>query len=201
MCHRLQKGAIFVADAHESAKNGGFELFLQEIQDGKIPMPPQLFLMGDMFDLLVGEVGYTQKTYQKQIELINQLSSKTQIFYLEGNHDFNLKNIFPNVEIIAINEQPLRLNNGEILVSHGDNFGPLIYRIYAKLIRNSLLLHVLNIFDIFSFNAISKMIYKKLSQKINNTKMRTFNSLATARVLKYRNLQPKIIIEGHFHQG
>ncbi|EAL6670347.1 UDP-2,3-diacylglucosamine diphosphatase, partial [Campylobacter coli] len=54
----LQNGAILIADAHENDKRRGFWEFLQALKRSEITTP-QLILMGDIFDLLIGEISAT----------------------------------------------------------------------------------------------------------------------------------------------
>ena len=96
--------AVFVADVHYNYKRKEFESFLKNLL--KNP-PPQLFLLGDIFDFLSNEIDYFKKINKTLINLINELSKKTQIFYFEGNHDFNLKDLFSKeISIYPISNQP-----------------------------------------------------------------------------------------------
>ena len=97
MAFKILNGAIFLGDAHANSGRENFKDFL-EILNLKQTLPPQIFFLGDMFDFLAN-TSFAQKFYKKEIALINEISKKTEIFYFEGNHDFNLKNIFPNVKI------------------------------------------------------------------------------------------------------
>ena len=79
----IKDGAIFIGDAHENVKRDGFLKFLHAIDSGKIPEPPQIFLLGDMFDFLSGESEYTINFYAEHLRLINKISEKIEIFYFE----------------------------------------------------------------------------------------------------------------------
>jgi len=168
----IKEGALFISDAHDNEKRKGFHNFLLKLNSEEIKTP-QLFLMGDMFDLLVGQVTYTKSLFKESINLLNKLSTKIEIFYFEGNHDFNIKNIFPNIKVFPISEQPTlcRFKGKYILLSHGDLYQDLNYRVYTKLIRNRYILKVLNFIDTISDNHISKKILtpqidKKICYKI-----------------------------------
>jgi len=96
--YEIKDGAIFVADVHFNPNRDEFLKFLYEIKNGNL-QTPQLFLMGDIFDFLAGEIEYFKIQNREVIELINQLSTTTQIFYFEGNHDYNLSKLFPNAKV------------------------------------------------------------------------------------------------------
>lgn len=193
----LEKRAIFVADSHYNEKNVEFLIFLQKLKNKEI-ITTQLFLMGDMFDFISGESRFFIKKSKELIDIINDLSSQLEIIYLEGNHDYNLQNLFPKVKVFKRENQPIeaRFENKTVSLAHGDIYTPNVYNIYCKIIRNHTLLVFLNLIDFNYF--ISKKIYNKLLNKSICSKMKDFESFAKKRINNYKS---DIIIEGHFHQG
>ncbi|EAL5650272.1 UDP-2,3-diacylglucosamine diphosphatase, partial [Campylobacter lari] len=89
----IKENAVFIADAHENENRRGFWEFLQALKNDEI-QTTQLFLMGDIFDLLIYEIKATHKFAMPYIELLEELAKKIEIIYLEGNHDFNLARFF-----------------------------------------------------------------------------------------------------------
>lgn len=198
MCLNIQENAIFVADAHYNENRNEFLVFLEKLKNSSV-QTTQLFLMGDMFDFISGESKYFIKRNEKVIQLINELAKTLQIIYFEGNHDYNLKIIFPNVSVIPREKQPLCAKYGDTKVSlaHGDIYvGDKFYDIYCSVIRNPYLLKFLNVID-FN-NAISKKIYYTLIKKNICARIGNFEDIVKKRVSFY---EPGLIIEGHFHQG
>jgi len=185
----LKDGAVFVADSHYSKQNRDLYKLLLKFQ--KNP-PPQLFLVGDIFQLLLN-FPYL-KTYNNEIiELINQLSESTEIFYFEGNHDFCLKGVF-NSKIKILME----LKKDGICINHGDIYiEDKIYKFYSKIVRKKIMLSV---FNIISFNFINNWVFKKiLNKKIRCHKIGEFKKLAKYKIKQYKNCN--LIIEGHYHQN
>ena len=194
----IQNEAIFVADSHYNEKNKEFLLFLKKIESKEI-LCSQLFLMGDMIDFISGESRYFIKQNYQVIELLNKLSKDIQIVYLEGNHDYNLKSIFPNINVIKRENQPLLAkleNNQTISLSQGDNFINWKYDLYCKIIRNTFFLQFMNLIDINFF--ISKKIENTLVNKNICHKMNNFKQIVEKRI---KNYNTDIVIEGHYHQG
>ena len=155
--------------------------------------------MGDMIDFISGESRYFIKQNYQVIELLNKLSKDIQIVYLEGNHDYNLKSIFPNINVIKRENQPLLAkleNNQTISLSHGDNFINWKYDLYCKIIRNTFFLQFMNLIDINFF--ISKKIENTLVNKNICHKMNNFKQIVEKRI---KNYNTDIVIEGHYHQG
>ena len=197
----IKEGAFFIADAHTNKNRDILYEFLSQIKRGDLK-PSQLFLMGDIFDLLIGGVKYTQYINKKYIDLINEISQKIEIFYLEGNHDFNLKKLFPNVMVFSYSEQPIlfSMSDKKVMLLHGDKATSLIYSLYVFIIRSKPILSFISLCDNFGNGFISKKIInsqynKKICNKINNFKNIIFN-----RVEKLSTTQIDIILEGHFHQ-
>lgn len=98
--------------------------------------------MGDMFDFISVESRYFTKMYQESIDIINELSNSIEIIYLEGNHDYNLKSIFPKVKLFSRENQPInaKYKDKTVSLSHGDIYTPFAYNLYCKVIRSHFLL-------------------------------------------------------------
>ena len=193
----IKQGAIFVADSHYNQKNKQFLVFLQKLNNKEI-ITTQLFLMGDMIDFISGESRYFVRQNSEVIELLNILSKEIEIIYLEGNHDYNLKTIFPNIKVIKRENQPLfaKLKDKTVCLSHGDNFINWKYDLYCKFIRNTIFLRFMNLID-FNF-VISKKIEDTLLKKSICHKIKNFREIVEKRVANYNS---DIIVEGHYHQG
>lgn len=193
----IKEGALFVADAHYPHHGDEFLTLLQKLSNGEIETS-QLFLMGDNFDLLFGYNNYIQRFSQEAISLLQVLSTKIEIHYFEGNHDFLLQDIFPNMTIYPKQQQPQLFLWGDkkIALSHGDIYSlPLSYHIFSFLIRNKLLIKVLKPFSRFLIN--DRM--KKLSQKIICHKYHAFETRVEEILQSYRGVD--LVIEGHYHQS
>ena len=196
---KIVDGAIFVADSHDGKIRDNFLKLLRLIETDKIKTT-QLFLMGDMFDILI-DSKKIKSYYQEYIDLINRLSLKIEIYYLEGNHDFGLKNIFPSISIYPIENQPVKFiyKDSSILLSHGDNYSNFSYKIFTKLLRSKITLFFLNFFDFILNYAISNKIFSIQYKKNLCKKQNNFKNFIKKRVKNYDKCD--IIIEGHYHQG
>jgi len=203
MCLDIQEGAIFISDAHENDKRDYFWQFLQRVVTKKIKTP-QLFLMGDMFDLLVGAVKYQREKYKKYIQLLEQIALDIEVYYFEGNHDFALESLFDCVKVYTIEQQPISgiINGKKILLMHGDKYGggPW-YQLYTKMIRNRLLLGVLNLFDVLCDHGISKKISNHLLTKNICTKIQGFSDIIDSKIQNFIAIETDFIVEGHYHQN
>lgn len=201
MFHELKDGAIIVADSHYGIKNKGFLKFLQAIEANKI-QTPQLILLGDNFDLLIGTFTKTIKDNQEAIDLINKIAQKIEVFYFEGNHDFLLDGVFENVKIFPIFSQPcvFKFHNLYVSFAHGDHLSGRIYSLYASLIRSRFFLFFVHYMS-FNFynNYLLDLVVKKLSQKKICKDIENFEYVMEKRLKLAPNVD--IAIEGHYHQG
>jgi len=196
----LKEGAFVVSDAHYSHNRVEFLDFLKAIKTKKLH-PTQLIFLGDIFDTLFGQVSFTLEINREAIGILNEISKEIEIIYLEGNHDYNLKKIFPHIKVFSIKSQPVEMSffKQKVLLSHGDIESPLGYNIYTAIIRNPFVLNILNLFN----NAFDHIIIKKLdeylSKKDDCKEIAGFEELIQKRLLgKY---SCDIFIEGHFHQN
>lgn len=196
----ILEGAFVVSDAHYSDKRPQLLDFIKDIHSKKL-QPTQLILMGDIFDALFGGVPYTQKTNQDMIRLLNEISLDIEVLYLEGNHDFNLKKIFPHVKVFPVSSQPVKCSymDKKVLLAHGDIEGDLGYKVYTALIRNPLILFMLRILDSISGHYILKQLDIYLGKKDDCKEFSGLRGYMSKRLVgKY---SCDYFIEGHFHQN
>ncbi|WP_416861128.1 UDP-2,3-diacylglucosamine diphosphatase [Helicobacter ganmani] len=207
----IQEGAIFIADSHhhslyQNTLDSAFQELLQFSSR-------QIFLMGDIFDFLVGSVQQSLRDNQKTLELLEQLSFKHKIYYFEGNHDFLLSQIphFKNICYFPLNVQPVCFDFGgkKAYLAHGDIFLNWQYSFYTKMIRQHFFIKFLDFFSFFLYPQILHYLKKKKKKKKmtknTNKSLIDGDKLAFLRINKYKkNLNisnDSYIVEGHFHWG
>ncbi len=193
----IKENAIFIADSHYPHHGNAFLTLLKKLEKKEI-VTSQLFLMGDNFDLLFGHNTYIQTFSKEAIALIKKLSKTLEIHYFEGNHDFCLKEVFPDIHVYSREEQPQTFMLGEkkVGISHGDKyvtgFG---YNFYTKILRSKITLSLLKPFE----KVIIKNTLKKLSQKDICHTFTGFETRVEAILEHYKDVD--LVIEGHFHQS
>lgn len=195
----LKTGAILIGDAHYAPYRPELLEWLGQLVDDP---PPQLIIMGDLFDLLIGHAPATWPHNEAAIGLIKLLGEKTEIIYLEGNHDFGMHRLF-SFPCIARTEQPymMRFCGKRVALHHGDAGIGIGYALYTALIRNPLILWCIDRADrrlggkiltkLESFNRKKKPCYR-------NSR---FETLVEARLAAFQTKYAfDLWIEGHFHQ-
>jgi UDP-2,3-diacylglucosamine hydrolase len=198
MSLEIKHDAIFIADAHHSVDRPVLDAFLNAIENKRIK-PSQIFWMGDIFDLLVGGIKQTIANNQNIIARINAL--KIEQYYFEGNHDFNLKEIFPKITVFSRKTHPViaRLGEKKVALSHGDIQTPFLYNFYIKTITNKAVLKILSVLNVNGWITDKIDAYnngKNLCKKLKN-----FDEIIDIRLDKYKKIGADIVVEGHFHQN
>ena len=192
-------GAIFVADAHENPDRQEFLKLIKGFNSGDFPLPPQIFLVGDIFDYL-SITRYSQAVFSEWINELNQLGKKTHIYYFEGNHDFNLSTIFDGIKIYPLSSQPVvfKLKNRTVAVAHGDIFLGFFTQNVLKILRNLSFLKFMDFIDGLCKFRLTKAILKNQESKNLSYKIAKFKNIIAKKIDNYN---ADIVIEGHYHQG
>ncbi len=197
---KIREGAFIVSDAHYSSLRPQLLEFIKDIDSKKL-QPTQLIFLGDIFDTLFGGVDITIQKNKEMIDLLNSISKNIEFIYLEGNHDFNLKTIFPEAKIFTIKKQPLicNYNNKRVILAHGDFDNDFGYKLYTNFVRNRYILSLINMLDNIYDNFIFKKLDKYLSKKDDCRELDNFSEYISKRLgLKF---ECDYFIEGHFHQN
>ena len=196
----IKEGAFVISDAHYSHLRPELLDLIKAIHSKKL-QPTQLILMGDIFDALFGSIEYTEQENREIIEYLHEISLFIETIYLEGNHDFNLQSIFSNIKIFTINQQPIECSykDKKIYLAHGDFDGALGYKLYTSLIRNRVILYILNHINNLSNNYILKKLDTYLGIKDDCKEFDGFENYIDKRVGE--EYKCDYLIEGHFHQN
>lgn len=195
-------GALLISDAHYSPRRPQLLSLLQAIESHALETP-QLVLMGDIFDLLFGEIDVTHHLNAAAVETLQRICRRIPVLYFEGNHDYNLGELFPEATVVPLEHQPLvcRCGDLEVWMAHGDFHQPLKYRIYTALIRHHTVLRLLGALNRICGNAIITKLQRSLDRKDNCYDMHDFESFVTQHLSRLPLGSADVFIEGHYHQG
>jgi len=194
----IQDGALFASDIHYAPYRNRSLRFFEYLLENP---PPQLFLLGDIFDLLT-PCKYQIEQNREVIDILNLLSKKTEIYYFEGNHDIGMDKILPSIISYKRAIQPISFSfkNKKILISHGDNFGDFAHEFYMNLVSNRAILFLLNKIDDMTGGYISKKITSSIKEKNLCREIAAFSDIMKKRGVKMAHLEGDLLIEGHFHK-
>lgn len=137
--------AYFVSDIHLKTlneKNSHLFLdFLFRLRDQPVT---HLFLLGDIFDMWVGDHSYYYEKFKPIVDSILYLKKLgVQIFYFEGNHDLHVKRFWEDRLQIHTFCEPLTLTieGVRLRLEHGDYINPedKAYLKYREFIRKPMM--------------------------------------------------------------
>lgn len=118
--------AIFLSDAHlRNPQDRNYQLLIKFLNQQKDL--DALFLLGDIFEFWLGYKHLVFSAYVPILEKLHQLkNSGTKLFFVEGNHDFNMGPYFTEtLECTVVKDQDIiDWDNKNILVCHGDLLNP-----------------------------------------------------------------------------
>lgn len=144
---------VFISDVHiRKVDDENAKLFLQFLDHPLVTQAEKLYLLGDIFDLMVG----SKKEYISEFEpiflKIKQVAiSGKQIHFVEGNHDFHVQKLFEeyfcHAHFTHHTKHFVEEYEGEkFLVCHGDEIeleNPS-YERYRKIIKSNLIKSLAN---------------------------------------------------------
>lgn len=140
----------FISDVHiQTPDDEAAELFVKFLNICLKDRVQRVFLLGDIFDLMVGSYEEYKLKYKRIFEYIESLVHQgTQVYYFEGNHDFHLKRLFEGVGKNKNVDNPIQYVKGDFYIktpqgrlahiSHGDDMEieNTSYKVYKALINN-----------------------------------------------------------------
>lgn len=221
----LNSDAIFIADSHfkgddstDSSSKALLDYFDTLLTSTN--MPSQIFLMGDIANLLLGALDSSIAHNKALLEHIALLSQRAEVWWLEGNHDFYLNALqnsyLSQVRIVSRKHQPLCFTHKDsqrhIFLAHGDIFLPKKYELYIGTMTSKCMQYALKWLDYVTFGKLYNVIVRKVNNKIINIGNMDIIDFANKRILAYKHYMQNnakshkcadniVIIEGHFHIG
>ena len=198
----LKPGAWLIADAHYAHYQRDLYTFLASLEPSRLP--PQLFLMGDIFDLLFGHAPNSIEPNREMVDLLKRIGRSCETIYLEGNHDFGLASVFgETMRVVPRSAQPLvaRYGRRRIALHHGDVLQGAGYELYTALIRNPLIDRALNAIDTLKGGVVIDRLEAYNRKKKPCYRIEGFEAKVRQRLDAFvETYDFDIWVEGHFHQ-
>ena len=139
---------IFIADVHLKGPGDEHSELLGSVLKGFLQSREEsskqgyVVLGGDIFDFLWGaKSGYFYQKAQFLQKALKPLTSQgLQVYYLQGNHEFSLKELsWPGVRMLGSEGGNVKLGSKVVGFSHGDLWGAsLSYHVYRQVMHCAL---------------------------------------------------------------
>ena len=184
-----------ISDVHvKIAGDNAEELLLAFFRNPKVQECDAIFLLGDIFDLMIGPLSQYFVRFQSYFtEIKNLISRGKHIYYVEGNHDFHIenlynkffmvhseldKNLFHMAPLFEINDSGLKM-----IFCHGDDIelGNPGYKVFKGIVTSPpLRFYANNLMPHFLIKGIGEYSSEK-SRKRNNKRYSTESDLTPVR--------------------
>jgi UDP-2,3-diacylglucosamine hydrolase len=132
---------VILSDLHLWGPEDPLYRGLLRFIDQKLEPNDKFFIVGDLFDLFIGSKPVFVERYYELLAKLRSLGSRNvEVFYIEGNHDFQLENLFDDCAHIRLYGDSLHYewNGRKIHFCHGDkiNWKDVGYQAFRFLTRN-----------------------------------------------------------------
>ncbi|MCF8058158.1 MAG: UDP-2,3-diacylglucosamine diphosphatase [Bacteriovoracaceae bacterium] len=184
---------VCISDVHiKEPEDLATTLFLAFLRSPQTKESQIIFLLGDIFDLLVGgHQEYFEKHSVVFEELIGLIQAGKKIVQFEGNHDFHFKKLVKMIlaekgipeQNWSYKHKPLVLdiNGNRTLFAHGDEIEieNINYKIYKTFIRSLLIKVLAN--HIVPFHVVDN-IGKNASKKSRERNVKSYSDMSNNHV-------------------
>jgi UDP-2,3-diacylglucosamine hydrolase len=188
---------LFISDVHlNPIDNNNHKLFINFIN--YLPEHTKaIYILGDLFEYWVDDK--LDNIFLNNIKIILfNLTKKIPVYFIHGNRDFLINQIFATQTNIKILPQFYKINlyNYNILLTHGDYLvNDLLYCCFRTIIRNNIIINLANLLPINPKLYLARKL-RSISKK--NSKIYDVSQYLVEKYLKIYN--STILIHGHTHQ-
>lgn len=120
------QGLRILSDLHLYGREDPlYQRFVQWL--GETPPGDTVALLGDIFDVWVGRSAYFRNRYHEFFDELKRLSEGgSKVIYIEGNHDFLMRDVFSDIGRFDLveTEREVRIGDQRIYLAHGDLANP-----------------------------------------------------------------------------
>ena len=211
---------IFISDIHVKKRGDENDKILQSfLEKAKSNNVTKVFLLGDIFDLMVGGYREYLEKHQNYFDQLKEILNKKEVYIFEGNHDFHNKELYQLFKSSLNNTQEHHLHfytedtilmhgTKKFYVGHGDSIeieNPS-YQIYKKIVTSRFCYNLTQ--EILNFKTIS-LIGESTSERSRKRNKERYDHSGGEDIIKNRfrksaeivlkKFKVDLIICGHSH--
>jgi UDP-2,3-diacylglucosamine hydrolase len=167
-----------------------------------------LFLLGDIFDLWVGDSDVFQSKFQAIVDALADLKRRgVEVNYFEGNHDVHIRDFWQKRLGISVfvDHQIFELGPYRVRMEHGDYINPddLAYMRYLSVIRHPQVAQVAQMIPGRVWNEVGQAA-SKLSRRFSSKRRSDAGGKLREMIRAYAQAKVKetafdYIVTGHMH--
>jgi len=195
---------LFISDLHLSATNPEMVALFMHFLEGPVKGAKALYILGDLFDVWVGQDIHTEFQNTIQQALANVVISGTPVFFMNGNRDFLMNNAYLKAAGIKRLDDPtlIDLHGTPTLLMHGDTLctQDKAYQRFRRIAQNPITKFLFLSLPKKKRDIISKKLRAK-SQQYQKTQTLTILDVTEEAVKRAMNkYQVNQLIHGHVHR-
>jgi UDP-2,3-diacylglucosamine hydrolase len=194
-----------IADSHLGQTEGGEEEFHRALAQIRASGAVSLYLLGDIFQYLVGDPRFSTPLTQRFLESIRGLRAQgVRVVYVEGNRDFFLRGSYLEKEFDAVApEAAFEAGGRRFLLVHGDgiNARDWPYRFWRFASKNAAaraLLHAIP-------GPAARRIVSRAERRLRDSNFRNKSRLPVEMIRRYAQKRfhggYDVLLLGHFHES
>ena len=196
--------SFFISDIHLSDSNNKLSsAFINFLKKSKNSCS-QLFILGDLFEVWIGDDHKTDFIDIIKSELLNFTTNGPDTYFMHGNRDFLIGEKFTADTGIKILPDPyeININNNKVLLSHGDFLctDDIDYINFRNQVRDKLWQNDFLGKSIEERNEIASKLRSDSNDATQNksSEITDVNELSVKKIIN--DYSPNIFIHGHTHR-
>jgi UDP-2,3-diacylglucosamine hydrolase len=194
---------LFISDCHlDSEQPQTIQLFIDFLQT-RAAAARRLYILGDLFEVWLGDDDPAQGLIEV-ITALQQLSKSCDVFFMAGNRDFLLGEVFAERIGMTLLEEPLllRLGQHKVALMHGDSLctDDHDYQAFRAMVRDPRWKAGLLAKPLAKRQQIAAQMRRDSTAAMRNKASEIMDVNATAVMQIFREQQVDVIIHGHTHR-
>lgn len=194
---------LFISDLHLSTQHPAYPLFLSFLK-GPAKKARALYILGDLFDVWVGEDVQTVFQTKVQVALRRLADSGVALYFMSGNRDFLISRSFlkkarcqslPDPIVVDLHGFPTLLTHGDLLCT-----ADRTYQRYRKIVRCPLVRLLFLCLPMRTREKIGNALRKKSQQHQKNQEKSALDVTQEAVDQMLSAHKVRQLIHGHVHQ-
>lgn len=194
---------IVISDLHLWGPEDPLYRALLKFLEEKLSFGDRLFIVGDLFDLYIGDKKVFHDRYFELITKIEALRLKNiEVYYVEGNHDFQLEGVFQSMSHVHLYADAVHYewDGRKLLFNHGDklNWKDLLYlgwRLFTRNLATQCLIDILPGKVLAKIGSMMSKASREHHYEANEQVVRLFRNYACDQITNGYDF----VILGHSH--
>jgi UDP-2,3-diacylglucosamine hydrolase len=194
---------LFISDCHlHSEQPQTIQLFIDFLQT-RAAAARRLYILGDLFEAWLGDDDPAQGLLE-MITALQQLSKSCDVFFMAGNRDFLLGEVFAERIGMTLLEEPLllRLGRHKVALMHGDSLctDDHDYQAFRAMVRDPRWKADLLAKPLVERQQIAAKMRSDSATAMRNKASEIMDVNAIAVMQAFREQRVDVIIHGHTHR-